>query len=66
MTLCRDCHQPYHPNESCQLAAERRELWEAFDAYVDQQASFLASLAGVTPMREVPAALRGPNWKATP
>lgn len=64
MTTCRDCRHPYHPGTSCQLAAERRELWEAFDAYAGQSLNFLASLAGRTPMSEVPPALRGPNWKA--
>jgi hypothetical protein len=66
VTLCRDCQQPYHPHQSCQLAAERRELWDALNAYIDQHAGLLAGLAGVTPMSELPAALRGPNWKARP
>ncbi|TVZ96490.1 hypothetical protein [Streptomyces sp. BK340] len=62
MTLCRDCQQPYHPHESCQAAADRRADWAAITAYVDQQLSRLATLAGRTPMSEVPPALRGPNW----
>lgn len=62
MTLCPDCHHPYHPNESCTVAADRRTDWEAITAYVEQQLGFLATLAGRTPMSEVPPALRGPNW----
>lgn len=66
MTTCRDCHQPYHPRESCQVAADRRHLWQALDAYAGKSIRFLAALAGRTPMSDVPAALRGPNWKASP
>lgn len=64
MTVCHYCHHPYHPNESCTGAADRRHQWEALDAHVEQQLSFLTKLAGRTPMSEVPATFRGPNWKA--
>ena len=65
MSTSRDCHRPYHPRESCQIAAERAAQWAALDAYVQQQIESLASLAGRTPMHLVPPALRGPNWKAS-
>lgn len=59
---CESGRHREHPGLDCAEADE----WIAHDEAVWKQQWARQYMAVLTPMSEVPAALRGPNWKARP